>query len=117
MRGVKSLFKTGIELILCDSEEIKYAVQVIRAVVFNLDVTLLFGVVDLDAGGESVGEEVLDALNGWSRFSGHSSAVAAWSGDAGIRQFLRGHFFCDPHGEGSPHDLVGEPFLFTVVFQ
>ena len=30
---------------------------------------------------------------------------------------MRGHFFRDSHGEASPDDLVGEPFLFAVVFQ
>ena len=103
-------------LLFYDAENSKDAIKVIVTVIFDLNGTLFFSVVELHAGREAVGEEVLNSCDG--RGDVGCSLVAATCGRATRFGMLLGsHFFGSAHREVVAEDLVREPLLLILIFE
>ena len=103
-------------LLFYDSENSKDAIKVIVTVIFDLNGTFFFTVVELHAGREAMGEEVLNSYEGWCDVG--CSLVAAACGRAPrFGMLLGGHFFGSAHRQVVAEDLVREPLLLILIFE
>jgi hypothetical protein len=105
-----------LSLLFYDSKKSEDAIKVIVTVIFDLNGTFFFTVVELHAGREAMGEEVLNSYEGWCDVG--CSLVAATCGSASrFGMLLGGHFFSSSHREAVAENLVREPLLLILIFE
>lgn len=101
-------------LFFYDTEQAEDAVQVVVAVILDRDVAFFVAVLDRDARGEAMREEILHALDGGGGFL-RAVFGAAFAGLAAFLHELRGEFFGNTHRMARANDLLGEEFLLLLI--